>query len=198
MGGLFAMTILMMVASIVADPDQLQDLNGYPCKASINADDFFFSGLANSGPTNNSLVTPANVLKIPGLNTQGLSFSRIDYAPGGVNPPHTHPRASEVIYVLEGELEVGFVTTTNALVSKVIKKGDIFVFPRALMHYQKNNSNKQSASVLAAFNSQLPGTQSIGTALFGATPPIPDPVLSKAFQVGANQVGKIKSTFSQK
>lgn len=177
-------------------------VNGFACKSSANisADDFFFAGIAKPGLTNNtfgSLVTGANVEKIPGLNTLGVSLSRIDYAPGGINPPHTHPRATEMVFVLEGELNVGFITTANVLVSKTIKKGEVFVFPRGLVHFQKNDG-KEKAAVIAAFNSQLPGTQSIATTLFGSTPPVPDNVLTKAFQIGTKEVQKIKSRFAPK
>ncbi|KAJ4770446.1 Germin-like protein 1-1 [Rhynchospora pubera] len=202
---------LFATAVLAGDPDMLQDVcvadlnssvkvNGFPCKADITADDFYFKGLANPGATNNtmgSVVTGANVEKVPGLNTLGVSLSRIDYAPGGLNPPHTHPRATEMIFVLEGELEVGFITTSNKLFTKNITKGDIFVFPRGLVHFQKNNG-VEPAAVIAAFNSQLPGTQSLAVTLFGSTPEVPESVLTKAFQVGTKEVDKIKSRFAPK
>ncbi|KAM3704410.1 hypothetical protein ACJW30_03G001100 [Castanea mollissima] len=210
---LFVMTFAVVLGPAAADPDLLQDVcvadltsgvkvNGFTCKdiANISAADFSFDGLAKPGLTNNtfgSLVTAANVQKIPGLNTLGVSLSRIDYAPGGLNPPHTHPRATEMVFVLEGELNVGFITTANVLISKSIKKGEIFVFPKGLVHFQKNNG-KVPAAVIAAFNSQLPGTQSIANTLFAATPPVPDNVLTKAFQVGTKEVEKIKSRFAPK
>ncbi|CAM8960114.1 unnamed protein product [Rhodiola kirilowii] len=207
----FSAAVVFFSVAVVADPDLLQDvcvadlasgvkLNGYPCKSNISADDFFFAGLATPGLTNNtfgSLVTGANVQKIPGLNTLGVSFSRIDYAAGGLNPPHTHPRATEIVFVLEGELDVGFITTANQLFSKSLKKGDIFVFPKGLVHFQKNNG-KKPASVIVAFNSQLPGTQSLATTLFATTPAVPDNVLTKAFQIGTKQVEKIKGRFAPK
>ncbi|XP_062156930.1 germin-like protein subfamily 2 member 4 [Alnus glutinosa] len=210
---LFVTTFALVLAAAAADPDLLQDVcvadltsgvnvNGFTCKSltNISAADFFFDGLVKPGLTNNtfgSLVTAANVQKIPGLNTLGVSLSRIDYAPGGLNPPHTHPRATEIAFVLEGELDVGFITTANVLISKSIKKGEIFVFPRGLVHFQKNNG-KVPAAAIVAFNSQLPGTQSIATTLFAATPPVPDNVLTKAFQVGTKEVEKIKSRFAPK
>lgn len=177
-------------------------MNGFACKeeANVTAADFFFDGLAKPGVVNSSvgsLVTAANVDKIPGLNTLGVSLSRIDYAPGGLNPPHTHPRATEIVFVLEGELDVGFITTADKLISKTIKKGDIYVFPKALVHYQKNNGDK-AASVISAFNSQLPGTQAIAATLFTATPAVPDDVLTKAFQVGTKEIDKIKSKLAPK
>ncbi|XP_021905093.1 germin-like protein subfamily 2 member 4 [Carica papaya] len=211
---LASLLILSSISSIIGnDPDMLQDLcvadrtsgitiNGFVCKATANisADDFFFDGLANPATINNSVgsvVTGANVEKIPGLNTLGVSLSRIDYEAGGLNPPHTHPRATEMVFVLEGELDVGFLTTSNKLFSKTIKKGEIFVFPRGLVHFQKNNG-KEPAAVISAFNSQLPGTQSIAATLFGSTPAVPDNVLTKAFQVGTKEIEKIKSRLAPK
>ncbi|PIN13059.1 hypothetical protein CDL12_14325 [Handroanthus impetiginosus] len=204
--------VMMMLSTIVsADPDMLQDIcvadlksdvkvNGFACKSNVTAEDFVFDGIAKPGTINNSvgsLVTLANVEKIPGLNTLGVSLARIDYAPGGLNPPHTHPRATELIFVLEGKLDVGFITTADKLIFKSIKKGDVFAFPKGLVHFQKNNG-KDPAAVLSAFNSQLPGTQSIAASLFSAKPEVPDNVLAMAFQVGTKDVQKIKSKFAPK
>ncbi|KAM7524847.1 hypothetical protein LguiA_014749 [Lonicera macranthoides] len=86
------------------------------------SDDFFFSGLRNAGNTSNPVglvVTPANVVRIPGLNTIGISLVYIDYAPNGLNPPHTHPRASEALIVLEGTLYFN-VGKTNAVAITVL------------------------------------------------------------------------------
>ncbi|XVF72875.1 hypothetical protein PTKIN_Ptkin12aG0155400 [Pterospermum kingtungense] len=204
---------LALFGLVASDPDLLQDLcvankaagikvNGFACKdeSNVTEADFFFSGLANPGVINNSVgsvVTGANVEKIPGLNTLGVSLSRIDYSPGGLNPPHTHPRATEIIFVLEGELDVGFITTSNKLISKSIKKGDVFAFPKGLVHFQKNNGDKP-ASVISGFNSQLPGTQSLAATLFGSTPAVPDNVLTKTFQVGTKEIDKIRSRIAPK
>ncbi|KAK7392161.1 hypothetical protein VNO78_20591 [Psophocarpus tetragonolobus] len=210
---IFVMFCCVIYSAFASDPDTLQDLcvalsssgvkvNGFACKAESNVTeaDFFFAGLAKSATINNtvgSVVTGANVEKIPGLNTLGVSFSRIDYKAGGLNPPHTHPRATEIVFVLDGQLDVGFITTANKLISKSIKKGEIFVFPKSLVHYQKNNGDKP-ASVLSAFNSQLPGTVSLAAALFTSTPTVPDNVLAQAFQIDTKQVHDIKAKLAPK
>ncbi|KAL6146418.1 hypothetical protein ACLB2K_057097 [Fragaria x ananassa] len=210
---MFVMTFAVVVGNSAADPDMLQDIcvadfnsaakmNGFACKDAANAtaEDFFFAGIAKPGLTNNtfgSLVTLANVQKIPGLNTLGVSMARIDYAPGGINPPHTHPRATEIVFVLEGSLDVGFVTTANKLISKTIAKGEVFVFPKGLIHFQKNNG-KVPAAVIAAFNSQLQGTANIALTLFAASPPVEDDVLTSTFQVGTKEIKKIKAKFAPK
>lgn len=209
-GMLIGMMMAFFLASFVsADPELLQDvcvadlasgvkLNGFACKSNISADDFFFAGLAKPALTNNTFgatVTPASVQQITGLNTLGVSMARIDYAPGGLNPPHTHPRATEIVFVLEGELDVGFITTDNKLFSKTIKTGEIFTFPRGLLHFQMNNG-KVPAAVIAGFNSQLPGTQRAANALFASSPTVADAVLTKTFQIGTKEVEKIKSRFA--
>jgi quercetin dioxygenase-like cupin family protein len=166
----------------------------------VTADDFSSNVLATPGDTGNavgSAVTAANVDKLPGLNTLGVSMSRIDYAPRGVNPPHVHPRATEMILVLQGSLDVGFVTTSNKLYARTVCKGQAFVFPRGLVHYQKNNGNTP-AVVISAFNSQLPGTQSVADTLFGASPAVPTDVLARAFQINGGLVQGIKSKFPPK
>lgn len=172
-------------------------VNGFACKptATVSEADFSYAGLATAGDTNSTVVgskaSAATMEKMPGLNTLGISMARVDYAPGGVNPPHTHSRATGIAFVLEGTLEVGFITTANKLISKTISAGEVFVFPRGLVHFQRNTGTTPAAA-LAAFNSQLPGTQSLALTLFTASPAVPEDVLEKAFQIGSNEVDKIK------
>ncbi|PVH38974.1 hypothetical protein PAHAL_5G406000 [Panicum hallii] len=206
-----AVVLVLAAPTVAVDPDMLQDvcvadraspikINGFPCKANVTADDFFFAGLRNPGNTNNpagSVVTAANVESFPGVNTLGVSIARIDFAPGGQNPPHTHPRATEIIFILEGTLEVGFITTANKLFSKTITKGDVFVFPRAHVHFQQNRGYGP-ATIISAFNSQLQGTQAIAMTLFGATPPVSTDILAKAFKIGNAKVDAIKGRFTPK
>ncbi|CAK9321275.1 unnamed protein product [Citrullus colocynthis] len=195
---------------IASDPSSLQDfcvadlnstvkVNGVVCRSNVSADDFFFSGLDKAGNTSNpvgSKVTAVNVVQIPGLNTLGISLARVDYAPWGINPPHTHPRASEILTVLEGTLLVGFVTsnTENRLFTKVLYKGDVFVFPVGLIHFQQN-IGYVPAVALAALSSQNPGVITIGNAVFGSTPDISANILAKAFQIEEATITKIQSKF---
>ncbi|XP_048497906.1 probable germin-like protein subfamily 2 member 5 [Beta vulgaris subsp. vulgaris] len=218
MAAFMAVFVLLAVFAIGAfanDPDMLQDVcvadctsvllinvlgilvNGYTCKniSTITPEDFFFAGISQPGQITNNILgskgTKANVKDIPGLNTLGLSMSRVDFAPYGLNPPHVHPRASEMIFVLEGELYVGFITTNNKLISKVVKVGEVFVFPKGLAHFLKNML-KYPAAILAAFNSQLPGTQQLAAALFTSDPSVPNDVLAQAFNIEEKDIEKIR------
>ncbi|KAI3880358.1 hypothetical protein MKW92_015466 [Papaver armeniacum] len=102
-----------------------------------------------------------------------------------MNPPHTHPRATEILTVLEGTLEVGFVTSNpdNILIRKILQKGDVFVFPIGLIHYQRNIGHVNAVAI-AALSSQNPGVITIANAVFGSKPDIGVEVLTKkAFQL---------------
>ncbi|CAJ2669604.1 unnamed protein product [Trifolium pratense] len=200
----FLVSILALASSVAFayDPSPLQDfcvaikdpkdgvfVNGKFCKdpALVKAEDFFKH--IEAGNTSNPLgsqVTPVTVDQLFGLNTLGISLARIDFAPKGLNPPHTHPRGTEILIVLEGTLYVGFVTSnqgnTNRLFTKVLNKGDVFVFPIGLIHFQLN-VGYGNAVAIAGLSSQNAGVITIANALFKSNPTISDEVLTKAFQV---------------
>ncbi|KAK9074165.1 hypothetical protein SSX86_006762 [Deinandra increscens subsp. villosa] len=206
--------LLFATCSIVyaSDPSPLQDfcvadanspvlVNGLVCKDPklVQADDFFFRGLNIMGNTSNDVgsnVTTVNVVQLPGLNTLGISMVRIDFAPMGINAPHTHPRATEILTVIEGKFLVGFVTSNpeNRLITKVLEVGDVFVFPQGLIHFQQNIGHGNAVAI-AALSSQNPGVITIANAVFGSNPDIPGDILAKAFQVDINVVYKIQSKF---
>jgi hypothetical protein len=43
-----------------------------------------------------------------------------------------------------------------------LNAGDVFLFPRGLIHFQQNTNATGSAKAIAALNSQNPGTQVSG------------------------------------
>ncbi|BBG98799.1 germin-like protein 1 [Prunus dulcis] len=105
---------------------------GYPCKspANVTVSDFVFSGLAKGGNTTNIIqaaVTPAFVAQFPGVNGLGLSMARLDLAPGGVIPFHTHPGASEILVVTRGHITAGFVSSASTVYLETLKKGDVML-----------------------------------------------------------------------
>ncbi|WJX85270.1 hypothetical protein P8452_67750 [Trifolium repens] len=163
---LIAVLLLVVFTTFTtSDPDNLQDIcvadlasaiivNGFPCKSAttVTAANFSSKILATPGATTNttfgSTVTAANVLRIPGLNTLGVSL------------------------------------------------GEIFVFPKGLVHFQKN-SGYGHASVISAFNSQLQGTVNIVLTLLTATPPVADNVLAQTFKAGIQEVQLVKANFAR-
>ncbi|KAG6651832.1 germin-like protein subfamily 1 member 13 [Carya illinoinensis] len=212
-----AVALLALAFSLASayDPSPLQDfcvavknpasavfVNGKFCNDPklATANDFFFSGLNVPRNTLNPLgsnVTAVNVDNLAGLNTLGISLARVDFAPYGLNPPHTHPRGTEFLIVLEGTLYVGFVTSNgdgNRLFTKTLYPGDVFVFPIGLIHFQFN-VGKTNAVAFAGLSSQNPGVITIAKAIFGSDPKINPDVLAKAFQVDKNLVGYLQKQF---
>nr|XP_051202158.1 germin-like protein 8-11 [Lolium perenne] len=97
----------------------------------------------------------------------------------------------------EGTLYVGFVTSNpeNKFLSKELNKGDIFVFPQGLIHFQFNPNPYKPAVAIAALSSQNPGAITVANAVFGSKPMISDDVLAKAFQVEKNTVDWLQAQF---
>ncbi|KAF9590307.1 hypothetical protein IFM89_033715 [Coptis chinensis] len=196
----FAMAKLRLLRFYVKITDGVF-VNGKFCKDPklATANDFFFSGLHMPGNTSNQLgsaITPANVAQIPGLNTLGISLARVDFAPYGLTSPHTHPRATEIVVVVEGTLYVGFVTSNpdNRFITKVLYQGDVFVIPVGLIHFQFNTGNTQAVAFVG-ISSQNPGVITIANNIFGSNPPISDDVLAKAFQLDKNVVDNLQAKF---
>ncbi|XP_015576168.1 germin-like protein subfamily 1 member 16 [Ricinus communis] len=212
---LLSLLVFAMASSFCAtafDPSPLQDfcvatdgsdssvfVNGKFCKNpnNVTADDFFYSGLNVRANTSNQLGVNVTILTadvIPGLNTNGITLARIDYAAnGGLNPPHVHPRAAEILVVLEGTVYAGFVTSNpdHRLFSKILKPGDVFVFPFGMIHFQLN-LGKTPALAFAALTSQNPGVMTLANGIFGAHPSINLDVVAKAFHLDKSLVRKLR------
>lgn len=179
-------------------------VNGKICKNPklVTTEDFHLSaGFHKPGNTSGpsgSAVNPVDVNRFPGLNTLGITIVRADFAPNGFVSPHTHPRATEIIFLLEGSLYVGFVASNpgsnmkKKLFVKVLEPGDIFVFPMGLIHFQLN-VGKTDAVGFVTFNSQNPGVVSYGNDLFATDPLISPDLLARSFQLDKKVVQNLQS-----
>ncbi|KAG2682950.1 hypothetical protein I3843_10G009000 [Carya illinoinensis] len=195
-----------------SDPDPVQDfcipdpkygsiraadhLTILPCKNSSDAtpDDFVFSGMKSAGNFSETglAAIPVNPIIFPGINTLGMSFIRADLKAAGINPPHFHPRATEISYVVQGSVYSGFVDSSNRIFARTIEEGEVMVFPRGLVHFQMNVGDKP-ATIFGCFNSQNPGSQKIPAAIFGSG--IDEMLLEKAFGLNPQQIGMMRRRF---
>ncbi|KAM7523230.1 hypothetical protein LguiA_013132 [Lonicera macranthoides] len=174
----FTIAILELASSVAyaSDPDPLQDF----CVALDESK----AGFVNGNFCKNPLLVTVDDFFYSGLNTLGISIVCIEFAPNGLNAPHSHPRAVEVLTCLEGTLYAGFISTNpqHRLFAKILHEGDVFVFPRGVIHFQLN-LGKTNARAMAALSSQNPRIITIANTIFGSNPPVPTEVLTKAFQV---------------
>lgn len=91
---------------------------------------------------------------------------------------------------------MGFVTSNseNKLFTEGLKEGDVFVFPEGLVHFQRNNGDSNAVAI-AAFSSQNPSVITVGNALCGSNPAIPNDLLEKSFQVDNKTIDLIRAKF---
>ena len=126
---IFAMILAIVSCSFLADARDSDILKDFLIPIGLDPNkttsDFFtytgFRQLVNINMTGKTtaIVTKASMIEFPALEGQGVSVAALMYPPSGINPPHVHPRAAELLIVLQGELEVGFVDSTNRLFKQI-------------------------------------------------------------------------------
>uniref|UniRef100_A0ACD5ZP05 Uncharacterized protein n=1 Tax=Avena sativa TaxID=4498 RepID=A0ACD5ZP05_AVESA len=182
----------------VADNESKVRVNGVPCKdpATVVPEDFLFVGADKPGGARSERYGYSSLpVRIPGLNTLGVSHARVDVAPGGVFPPHYHPRAAETALLLEGSsVYFGFLDSGNRLFAKVLREGDVFAVPQGLVHFVLNNGSAP-AVIYATLTSQSPGMVLLADALFSAAVPLPMELLARTLHTDRKTVEEIRANF---
>lgn len=194
---LLAFASLQMV--IAGDADITSDFLVPPNVTTVDGNFFTFTGmraLVGAAPPTTFQVLKASMKEFPALDGQSVSYAVLQYPADSLNPPHTHPRSAELLFLLDGSLEVGFVDTTNKLFTQTLQAGDLFVFPKGLVHFQYNADAKNSAIAVSAFGSANAGTVSLPTTLF--TTGVDDVILAKSFKTDVGTIQKIKAGLAPK
>lgn len=166
---------------------------GYQCRkpSTVTVDDFVFRGLDKAANTSNAIkagVITAFDTQFPALNGLGFAIVRVDIAPGGVIPLHTH-NANEILVVIEGTLVAGFISSSNTAYYKTLRKGDAMVFPQGLLHFQVN-AGPGGATGLVSFSSQNPGVQIVSNSLFSND--LPSALIEKSTFLSKAEVKRLK------
>ncbi|KAJ0550561.1 putative germin, rmlC-like cupin domain superfamily, rmlC-like jelly roll [Helianthus annuus] len=189
----FVSSTVVKVA-FASDPDILTDYVLPPNTTATDASYFTYTGvrsIVNTTYPSKFTVIKASLKEFPGLLGQSVSYAILQFPVGSLNPLHIHPRATELLFVIAGSLQVGFVDTTNTLFSQKLETGDMFVFPKGLVHYQYNANGTEPALVVSAFGSASAGTQSIANSVFNST--IYEGILAESFKTSADVIEKIES-----
>ncbi|KAK4409088.1 Germin-like protein 9-3 [Sesamum angolense] len=187
-------SLAMIQISMAGDPDILTDFIIPPNSPPPDGNFFTFTGMRSlvSAPIPPTFkVVKATLDQFPALNGQSVSYAVLIYPAESVNPVHTHPRSAELLFLAQGSLEVGFVDTTNKLYTQTLQQGDVFVFPKGLVHFQYNADAKTPALAISAFGSANAGTVSLPNTLFNTT--IDDSVLALSFKTDVATIQKLKA-----
>ena len=189
--------------AITGDPDIISDFIFPANVTAIDANFFTFTGmrtLVRSGPpTNTTTFTAwkASMAEFPALNGQSVSYDVLYFPADSINPPHTRVRATGLLFLLQGTLQVGLIDTTNKLYTQTLQADDMFVFPKGLVQYQYINPDVQTPAIaIAAFGSSNPGSVSVPKALFNTD--IDDIVLAKSFKTDVATIQALKAGLTPK
>ncbi|KAG6555841.1 hypothetical protein Mapa_002482 [Marchantia paleacea] len=172
-----------------SDPELTSD---YSAPAGIDGN-YFKSTVLKGVPIASAkfaTVTGLNQNNFPALFGLGVSSALVQFPPGTINPVHYHPRASELFYVIQGCLDVGFVDTMNKLFTATVCEGESFIFPKAMTHFQINRGHV-TAKGIVAFSSSNPGTSRLPNVLFKSG--IADEPLVKSFGVAKITIDDLRS-----
>ncbi|KAK6933565.1 Cupin 1 [Dillenia turbinata] len=189
---LMVLTIFYLETVDAGDPNILSDFNLPANVTTVNGTFFKYSILQGlEGSPQTFQAVKASLKEFPALDGQSVSMAVLKFPPGSINPLHTHPRAAELLFLHSGTLEVGFVDTKNGLFNQTLKPGDMFVFPKGIVHYQYNRNHKEEAMAISSFGSASAGTQSVPMSVFNEG--ISDKILAKAFKTDIDTIRKIKA-----
>jgi hypothetical protein len=134
-------------------------------------------------------IALANEDNFPILVGQGLSTAVAFLEPCGLNSPHTHPRATEFLTVVQGALQNGFMLENGfvadkadgALTTQVTTNLTAFqstIFPQGSIHFQFND-HCEPATFVSTLNSADPGTSQVAQNFFFLDGRIVDATLGK-------------------
>ncbi|CAI8592862.1 unnamed protein product [Vicia faba] len=190
-----AFTIMQITSA--GDPNILTDFIA-PVGTQVDGTFFTFTGfralLPPNTPPSAFKALKASKAEFPALDGQSVSYAALVFPAGKINPPHTHPRSAELLFLAAGSLQVGFVDTTNKLFTQTLQPGDMFVFPKGLVHFQFNSDTQKPALAFSAFGSANAGTVSIPNTLLNTT--IDDNVLALAFKTNLATIQSLKKGFA--
>jgi len=165
-------------AEIVADlkraPTQVARINILQ-----NNRDWLFDYNAGVGTVRNAggNLTLANVANFPALFANNMAMAVGSIAPCGMNTPHYHPRATEFLYLVNGQMDTGFIAENGArFIVNTMTGGQGTIFPKAAVHYQAN-LGCEPITFIAALNNEDPGATQAAQRLFGLPPDVVDATL---------------------
>ncbi|EEF38555.1 Rhicadhesin receptor precursor, putative [Ricinus communis] len=189
---LFSSFAIVQLA-MAGDPDIVSDFVIPSNVTAVDGSFFTFTGmraLVGAAPPTALKVLKAGMAEFPALIGQSVSYAVLQYPAGTPNPPHTHPRSAELLFLIQGSLQVGFVDTTSKLFTQTLQPGDLFVFPKGLVHFQYNADAKNPALAVSAFGSANAGTISLPGTLFATG--IDNNILATSFKTDVATIQALK------
>ncbi|KAJ7913226.1 spherulin-1B precursor, partial [Mycena leptocephala] len=174
----------------------LTDANGNPLTGDAlrNLTVFDFNLQTASNGAKGGSILLATVDNFPILEDLGISSAVSFIEPCGLNIPHFHPRASEILTVIEGVLDTGFVQENgfNTEIETQLGKFQATVFPMGSIHYQQNPTCSPAIFV-AGLGSEDPGRSDIATSFWMLPSDVIDAALGFPETIGGSNIAAWKA-----
>ncbi|KAJ7620826.1 spherulin-1B precursor [Mycena polygramma] len=150
---------------------------------------FDFNNQADAPGAKGGSILLATVDNFPILEELGISGAISLVEPCGLNIPHSHPRASEMLTVIDGIMDTGFVQENgfNAEIETQLGKYQATVFPMGSIHYQQNPTCSPAVFV-ASLNSEDPGRSDIATNFWMLSADVVDAALGFPETIGGSTI----------
>ncbi|KAJ7770024.1 RmlC-like cupin [Mycena metata] len=117
-------------------------------------------------------IITANAATFPAVVGNGAAMAVGLLEPCGMNTPHTHPRATEIQFSVNGTIRTGMITENGArFIMTEIGPGGMTIFPQGSVHFQLNEGC-EPAMFVSGFNSEDPGALQIAQRFLGLSPDI--------------------------
>ena len=81
----------------------------------------------------------ASSANFPAVIGNGMAMTIGFLGPCALNTPHTHPRATEFNFVVNGTLQAGFLEENGArFIMNDVPAGSATIFPKGAIHFEMN------------------------------------------------------------
>jgi len=186
-------------SSSTPPPAPLQLITVAGQRAQFTAENYTFDLLGSTPTAGGSAgkIRPLTVVQLPALAGEGLSYFLFNIEPCGINLPHSHPRATELLYVIDSDSLLTGLVEENArphvYIRNVLKTGYATFFPVGLIHFQQNLSCR-NATFISALNSEDPGVITTTLRLFDITD---DELLAASLNITVIQVQTIRNALPE-
>ncbi|KAJ7755897.1 RmlC-like cupin domain-containing protein [Mycena metata] len=153
------------VAALRLDPTAVDRVNTLSLDKQFIFDFFNPPAGVTTGAAGHTVTATSGTF--PAIVGNGVAMTVGFLGPCGINTPHTHPRATEINFSVNGTLRTGMLAENGArFIVNDLPPGSMTVFPQGSVHFEVN-TGCEAAMFVAAFNSEDPGVSSLAQRFFG-------------------------------
>ncbi|KAJ7722336.1 RmlC-like cupin domain-containing protein [Mycena metata] len=159
------LVVSVEVAALRLDPTQVDRLSTLSDDTQYVYDFFNPTTGIVSGAAGHTVTATSGTF--PAVVGNGVAMTIGFLGPCAMNSPHTHPRAAEINFSVNGTLRTGMLAENGArFVVNELPPGSMTVFPQGAIHFEMN-TGCDVAMFVAAFNGEDPGVLQMAQRFMG-------------------------------